>query len=124
MGKFIVKGINAKDKSFGFTVCAESKDRAKECVIGIADGNHITIKNIHDVIEITDDEQKGIVGRIVDKNGLIKDIKKRFGNSYTIPQIEKIIEEDGCNFFNKYGTVYEYLNFGKWKIVREDELNL
>lgn len=123
MGKFIVKGINEQDKEFRFTVCAENKDRAKECVIGIADGNHITIKNIYDVIEITGDKQKRIIERIVDKNGLIKDIKKRFGNSYTVPQIEKIIEEDGCNFFSKYGTTYEYLNFGKWKVVREDELN-
>lgn len=123
MGKFIVKGINEQDKKFGFTVYAENKDRAKECVLGIADGNHITIKYIYDVIEIENDEQKVVVERIVDKNGLIKDIKKRFGNSYTVPQIEKIIEEDGCNFFSKYGTTYEYLNFGKWKVVREDELN-
>ena len=58
--------------------------------------------------------------RIVDKKGLVKDIRKRFGNFYTVPQIEKIIEEDGCIYFSKYGTTYEYLNFGKWKITRAE----
>lgn len=58
--------------------------------------------------------------KIVDKKGLVKDIKSRFGNFYTVPQIEKIIEEEGCIYFSKYSTIYEYLNFGKWKITRAE----
>ena len=54
--------------------------------------------------------------KIVDKKGLVKDIKKRFGNFYTVPQIEDIVEAEGSKYFNNSSVTYEYCLFGQWKI--------
>lgn len=57
--------------------------------------------------------------RIVNKCELIKDIKKRFGNFYTVTQIEDIIAKNGCGFFSVLDIKYEYLGFNQWKIIKE-----
>ena len=54
--------------------------------------------------------------KIVDKNGLVKDITKRFGNLYTVPQIEDIVEAEGSEYFNNSDVTYKYCLFGQWKI--------
>jgi sulfur relay (sulfurtransferase) DsrC/TusE family protein len=53
--------------------------------------------------------------RKVNKKLLIRYIRKHYGRFYTVPQIEKIIEEEGCAYFKHLNI--KYLGFEIWEIT-------
>ncbi len=56
--------------------------------------------------------------KIVGRKALIKHIKKQLGNFYTEKQIDDIITNEGCVYFNRFSNnTYKYLNFNKWEIT-------
>lgn len=53
--------------------------------------------------------------KIVNKDKLIRYIKKKYGNLYSIEYIKKTIEEIGSSYFEELNI--KYMNYSKWKIV-------
>lgn len=56
--------------------------------------------------------------KIVNIKGLLKFLKKEYGNFYTVEQLKKMIEEYGANSIDNRIT---YLNFGQWSIKEEKQ---
>lgn len=52
--------------------------------------------------------------QIVNKNKLVRYIKKSYGNFYTVQQILKQIEERGAESFKELDI--RYLGFNEWEI--------